>query len=264
MRREADRLGIEPGHVICTGDIIAYCAEPEETARMIRDWGCLAIQGNCEEQLAAGAADCGCNFEEGTACDLLAKGWYPFAAARVPRDLCDWMGTLPRSLDFRYGGLTFRVVHGGNAVINRWVFASDEAAMTEEMAAAGTDVVIAGHCGVPFIAGQGRRTWFNPGVIGMPANDGTTDVWYGLITMGRDGVKLSTHRLAYDHGTAAAALRRHGNANGYARTLVTGIWPSFDVLPPAEKAAAGVRIRPRSVRLSGSNPAAKRGIRTAA
>lgn len=249
LQREAERLDIPPRGVICTGDIVAYCAEPEETARAVRDWGCHAIQGNCEEQFAAGAGDCGCNFEEGSACDLLAKGWYPFAAARVPSDLCDWMGSLPRTLDFRYGGLTLRVVHGGGALINRWIFASNEAAIAEELAAAGVDVVVAGHRGLPFVARSGRRTWFNPGVIGMPANDGTTDVWYGLITAGPDGVRLSTHRLSYNHGAAAAALRRHGHANGYARTLVTGIWPSFDVLPAAEKAATGVRIKPRSVAL---------------
>jgi predicted phosphodiesterase len=250
VRREADRLGIPASRVICTGDIVAYCAEPAETAAAIRDWGCHAIQGNCEEQLAAGAADCGCNFEEGTACDLLAKGWYPFAAARVPRELCDWMGSLPLQLDFGFGGLSFRALHGGGSQINRWVFASDEQALAEEVRIAGCDVVIAGHCGMPFIARSGAATWFNPGVIGMPANDGTSDVWYGLISLDNGAVKLSTHRLAYDHSAAAAALRRHGHANGYARTLVTGIWPSFDVLPATEKAATGSRIKARSIKIS--------------
>lgn len=31
------------------------------------------IAGSCEENLAAGALDCGCGFEEGTACDLLSR-----------------------------------------------------------------------------------------------------------------------------------------------------------------------------------------------
>ncbi len=249
MIGEAARLGIARERVICTGDIVAYCAEPEETAQAIRDWGCHAIQGNCEEQLAAGSADCGCNFTEGTACDLLAKGWYPFAAARVSRSLCDWMGRLPRSIDFRFGGLRFRVLHGGGRMINRWVFASQAAVLAEEMAEVDGDVVVAGHSGLPFIARAGSKCWFNPGVIGMPANDGTLDVWYGRIECDRGAVKLSTHRLAYDHHAAAAAMRRSGHANGYARTLVTGIWPSFDVLPVAEHAATGVKLKQRSMRL---------------
>ena len=81
--------------MICTGDVVAYCAEPEETVAAISAWGCLAIQGNCEQQLAAGADNCACNFEEGSACDLLAKGWYPFASARVSEASRAWMGALP-------------------------------------------------------------------------------------------------------------------------------------------------------------------------
>ena len=73
---EAAHRGIPPARVICTGDVVAYCAEPEETTQAIRDWGCHVIAGNCEEQLAAVAADCACGFEPGTECDTLAKGWY--------------------------------------------------------------------------------------------------------------------------------------------------------------------------------------------
>src|SRR5262249_6191085 len=47
---------------------------PEETVSVLRDWGCHVIAGNCEEQLAAGGADCGCGFPEGSACDRLSKG----------------------------------------------------------------------------------------------------------------------------------------------------------------------------------------------
>jgi predicted phosphodiesterase len=247
---EARRLGIPPGQVIVTGDVVAYCAEPDETARAIAAWGCHVIQGNCEQQIAAGAADCACNFEEGSACDVLAKGWYPFAAARVSEDMRAWMAGLPQTLTFALAGLTFRVVHGGTQEVSRWVFASDQGVIAEECGLAGTDVVIAGHCGLPFIARSGRQVWFNAGVVGMPANDGIAGGWYGLITPSADGLTLSTRRLAYDHLGAAAAMRRFGHANGYARTLVTGLWPSLDVLPPLERGETGVRIRPRSLKLA--------------
>lgn len=242
---EAERLGIPPDRVICTGDVVAYCADPEETSRRIAEWGCHVIQGNCEQQLAEGAQDCACNFEDGSACAALAKGWYPFALARVSSEMRAWMGGLPETLQFKFAGLTFRVVHGGVSLVNRWVFASDAAVLAEECQVASSDVIIAGHAGLPFITRSGHQTWFNPGVVGMPANDGTPDVWYGLITLGRDGVTLSTHRLAYDHRTASATMRRFGYANGYARALVTGLWPSLDILPEAERGMTGKRLRPR-------------------
>ncbi len=130
------------------------------------------------------------------------------------------------------------------------MFGSQAEVLAEECAQANADVVIAGHCGVPFMARVGGAVWFNPGVIGMPGNDGTTDVWYGLLQPKGGALQLTTHRLRYDHMAAAAAMRRVGYANGYARALVTGVWPSLDVFPAAERAATGRRLRPRSLTLT--------------
>ncbi len=250
MRAEAERLGIPPHRVICTGDVVAYAAEPEETVNAIRDWGCHVIAGNCEEQLGAGAADCGCGFEEGTACDLLAKGWYPFANARVSEASRVWMRALPTFARFTLAGRSFLVLHGGTQMINRFIFASQRDVLSDELAHAATDVVIAGHAGIPFSRRIGAQLWFNPGVIGMPANDGTPDVWYGLITPSAAGIDFALKRLPYDHAGAAASMRRWAHVDGYARTLVTGLWPSLDVLPEAEKADTGKRLRGRTVSLA--------------
>jgi predicted phosphodiesterase len=244
LQAEATRLGIGPDRIICTGDLVAYCAEPDETVALVRDWGIHVIAGNCEEQLAAGLDDCGCGFDEGSACDLLSKGWYPYANARVSAGARNWMRTLPPTLRFRYAGATFQVIHGGITQTNKFIFASDAPTMAREVALGATDVIVAGHAGLPFVAQVGKRTWFNAGVIGMPANDGTPDVWFGLIDAGDAGIKLETRRLTYDHHQAAARLRRSGHANGYARTLVTGLWPSLDILPAIERTRTGKRLRP--------------------
>lgn len=246
---EAERLGIPPARAFCTGDVVAYAAEPEETAALVRTWGCHVIAGNCEEQLASAAEDCGCGFEEGTVCSMLSKGWYPYANSRVSADSRAWMRGLPATLRFTFGGKRFRLVHGGVDIVNRFVFASEAAALRTEFAGADADVVVSGHAGLPFIARVGRGVWFNAGVIGLPANDATTDVWYGLARIEAGKLVLSTHRLVYDHQAAAATMRRSGHANPYARAIVTGVWPSHDVLPPSELAATGKRLRPRTLSL---------------
>jgi predicted phosphodiesterase len=254
LRATAAALGIDAANTICTGDVVAYCAEPEETVAAMRDWGCHVIAGNCEEQLAANAGDCGCGFGEETACNVAAKDWYAFARQRVSADSRAWMAGLPRHLSFHFGSRRARVVHGGVRQINRFVFSSERSVVAEELSAADTDLVIAGHAGLPFVAEAEGRVWFNPGVIGMPANDGTPDGWYGLLTRDDSGVRLSTHRLAYDHAAAAMVTAAGGHANGYARALTTGLWPSLDVLPPTERAATGTALAELSVRLS--NPRA--------
>src|SRR5262252_7649102 len=143
MRQRAAELGIAKSCCICTGDVVAYCAEPEETCAAIRDWACHVIAGNCEEQLAAGAGDCGCGFEEGTECDRLAKSWYEFANGRISSADRQWMASLPKTLTFTAAGdLMFRVVHGGVDVINRFVFRSQRAVIAAELERAGAHVVI--------------------------------------------------------------------------------------------------------------------------
>lgn len=242
MRREAQRLGIPPANVICTGDIVAYCANPNETVELIRDWGCHVVKGNCEEQLAERADDCGCGFGDGTACDLLSQSWYAFSNKTLRDDFRDWMASLPASLTFDVAGRSARVIHGGVSEISRFIFASTPVSeKSSQMDAAAAEIIIAGHCGIPFVQRIGNRTWFNPGVIGMPANDATQDGWYGIIEAGDNGgaVQFSIRRLSYDAAAASAALTTSAHANAYADALLTGLWPSLDVLPQSERAATG-------------------------
>ncbi len=252
MRDEADRLAIPATNVICTGDVVAYAADPEATARAIYDWGIAVVAGNCEEQLAEGAGDCGCGFDEGSACDLLSRGWYPYALAHVSDEMRAWMGTLPGRIDLQYHGVRLAAIHGGVRQVNRFLFASELEALEEEFAEAhadgACDIILAGHSGIPFVRSLGRGLWVNAGVIGMPANDGTADAWYALVSGTDEGLSISLRRLAYDNVAAAAAMRRAGHANGYARTMITGIWPSHDVLPPVELQASGKRLRQRTFR----------------
>ena len=83
LRQQAGICGIPPERVICTGDIVAYCAEPEETTQLIRDWGIPVVMGNCEESLGFDSDDCGCGFEEGTACSILSNSWFNFSRNKV-------------------------------------------------------------------------------------------------------------------------------------------------------------------------------------
>lgn len=253
MRREAERLAIPPGNVICTGDVVAYCANPNETVDVIREWGCHTIKGNCEEQLAERADDCGCGFGDGTACDLLSQRWYEFANDTLGEAQRAWVAGLPSTLTCEISGRSVRVIHGGVSDISRFIFASTPAGeKLRELDDAAADIVIAGHCGIPFTEKIDDRIWFNPGVIGMPANDGTRDGWYGLIETDRESGELHfrSRRLRYDAASASSALERSGHAEPYAEALMTGTWPSLDVLPRAERAATGQHLVETSVSLS--------------
>ena len=69
----ARERGFDAGDTVCTGDIIAYCAHPSETLDAVRAASIHVVMGNCEESLGEQLDDCGCGFEEGSACDVLSR-----------------------------------------------------------------------------------------------------------------------------------------------------------------------------------------------
>ena len=245
MRAEAARLGIAPKNCICTGDVVAYCADPCRTVDLVRDWSCHVVMGNCEQALGSGADDCGCGFEPGSVCNLAAIEWFSFARARLDQEQLDWMAALPRAIDANLNGCHMYVIHGGTRLINKYIFASDsEDVFHEEFSHVSADLIVAGHAGLPFVRSIGSRLWINAGAIGMPANDASHKVWYSLLTAADEGgLEISFHQLTYDHASAAQKIRDAGLPPGYADALETGLWPGLDVLPKAEKEQTGRPLR---------------------
>ena len=244
---EATRRGIPPERVVCTGDVAAYCADAKGCVRLLRDAGIHVVMGNCEEQLAAAAADCGCGFAPGSACDRASATWFSHAGAQLDQDDRDWMASLPRRLDVTIAGLRLAVVHGSLSEISRFVFASTPGRVKlHDIAQAGTDGIIGGHCGLPFTQAVEGRLWHNPGVAGMPANDGTARVWYSVLAPGLypRSLRIEHACLSYDHPSTARKMREAGLPPEYADALSSGLWPSCDVLPAAEAKATGKPLAP--------------------
>jgi len=229
----AARLQIPPERRICTGDVVAYCADPGATLALWRGHAQI-VAGNCEKQLAAAAPDCGCGFDAGSACDLLSRGWYPFADGAMDAGARAFMGSLPDVIAFGHSGRRYAVIHGGLRDVARFLWpCSPGAAFEHEISAiqalvGHVDAVIAGHSGIAFQRRIGAVDWINAGVIGMPANDGRASTAYAVL--GADGVRFA--RLDYDAKAARAAMRVAGLVQGYEEALVSGYWPSQDVLPP--------------------------------
>ena len=245
MRAKAQSLGIPAKQIICTGDLVAYCGEPAETVELLRDWGIAVVMGNCEESLAFDASDCGCGFDEGSACSVLSVTWYRYATARVNQQQRQWMAELPRAIDFRFAGFRFKVVHASVSSINQFVFESDSITDKQsQISQAQVDVIIGGHSGIPFGQKNGDQSWLNAGVIGMPANDGTPDVWYMLLEANDSGFSASWHRLSYDVEQSSRSTSSAGMTE-YARALSDGLWPNMDVLPEAERQQQGLALQPQ-------------------
>jgi predicted phosphodiesterase len=239
----AASLAIPCERIVCTGDIIAYGADPLRTVALVRAAGINVVKGNCEENLAARAADCGCGFPAGSACDRLSSAWFAYADRMLDSEARTWMGALPRRIDVEIGGVRLAVVHGGVDAINRFVFAStDPGSKWDDLERAGVCGIIAGHCGLPFSQSINGLLWHNPGAVGMPANDGTPRVWFSILTPRAGALAIEHRAITYDHAVAASKMRDADLPEEYAAALETGLWPSCDVLPFKEIRARGVAV----------------------
>lgn len=234
--------GIPPENCICTGDLVGYCAQPEETVSLFRKWGAKSITGNVEIQLAEGKEDCGCDFREGSRCDNFSQTWFPYAKAHLSKDSIEWMQNLPRNIEFQFAGKKVTVVHGSLENVSEFIFKSTPWSLKENVfTTTNSDIIIAGHCGLPFHDIQDNKVWLNPGVIGMPANDGTPKVWYAILD--RNEEHLFKHfSFKYNHKLTSELILKNYLSEEYARTIITGIWDNTEILPERETGLQGFGI----------------------
>lgn len=239
----AEAEGIAPENCICTGDITGYCAQPEETIQTFRKWGALSIAGNVELQLANDSEDCGCDFKAGGRCDGFSKLWFPYTKGHLSNDSLQWISEIPEYISFEYGGKKATVVHGNYGNTSEFVFKSNANSSKEKcFEQTESDVIIAGHCGLPFHQTLKDNLWLNPGVIGMPANDGTTRVWYMILEIENDELKYTHRSFEYDYITAQQLMFKNHLPEEYADTLSSGIWDNMEILPEIEKMGQGIPI----------------------
>lgn len=222
---------------ICTGDIVGFCGEPNETVARLSAEDYWSVAGNYERQLAEGREDCGCGFEDRSAGSILSRGWWPILLKTAAPDAVTWLNNLPDVGLFMHHGRRYAVLHAGATSNSRFIWPStDEADFLHEVRAlekivGAVDGIVSGHSGIAFQRVIDGRQWINAGAVGMPPHDGRVETRYAVL----NNADVTFQRLSYDVGSAVAAMKAAGMVQGYEVALQTGIWPSEDDLPDALK-----------------------------
>jgi predicted phosphodiesterase len=158
--------------------------------------------------------------------------------ARTSDALKDWMGTLPREIRLDVDGARFLLVHGSPRRINEflWRSTSSDAFLEKLCRDYDADVIVCTHTGLHWHKQlpSGKHV-INAGVIGRPANDGRTNVWYTIV----DGPNVEFIPLEYDHVRLAEEMRRERLPEEFVQTILTGWWTTcLEILPAKERAAS--------------------------
>ena len=77
----------------------------------------------------------------------------------------------------------------------------------------------------------------------MPANDGTTRVWFLIIDNEKgNGISFKHQSFEYEFSEAADNMKREKLPIPYALTLSTGLWDNCEILPQFETEMQGKRL----------------------
>ncbi len=235
MLADARRRDVDA--IFCLGDMGGFGPHPDRVFPLLRATDVLAIQGNYDQSLAGGRTDCGCGYTDPRD-NHYARISYEYTFRNTSTDNKIWLGTLPVARRVKLGPYRMLMCHGSPRLVNEFLWESTTPdgliralATTHE-----ADVILCTHTGIKWHRAVDRdRHLINVGVIGRPENDGTSRVWYALLTAGAS-LEVEFIPLHYDHERLARHMEAEGLPSEFVETIRTGWWTTcLENLPCRER-----------------------------
>lgn len=245
---EARREGCEA--VYCLGDLGGFGPNPEKCWPILLRNDVRCLQGNYEQSLASGREDCDCGYTDPRDNHFAALS-YRYTAERCSPEFKVWMGKLPGRRRILVGphvgddpfgprGHELLLAHGSPRKTNEFLFdsATSDAALERLCDQERCEGFLVTHSGLPWsrTLPSGRQV-LNVGVIGRPANDGSTSVWWAVVSEEAGTLRARLQTLVYDHEALAREMRAERLPEEFVKTTLTGWWTTcLEILPAKERA----------------------------
>jgi predicted phosphodiesterase len=232
---DAARRGAE--QVYCLGDMGAFGPHPDCVFPLLREHGVLCVQGNYDNSIGNGLADCQCGYTDPRD-NHFARISYAYTFANTSAVNRAWLRELPAERRIELGRHHMLMCHGSPRRMNEflWESTTSSAFLVDLMHQFDCDTVLATHTGIKWHrALPGDRHFVNVGVLGRPENDGRTEVWYALLTAEPD-FHAEFVPVRYDHEQLAAEMRKEQLPEEFVQTVLTGWWTTcLEILPAKER-----------------------------
>jgi predicted phosphodiesterase len=233
---DAHRRGVDS--IFCLGDMGAFGPHPDRVFPLLRDHDVRCIQGNYDNSIGNGLADCQCGYTDPRD-NHFARISYDYTFRNTSPANRDWLRDLPLHRRLRLGALNVLMCHGSPRKMNEFLWKSTTPTHFLELLAKEhqADVILATHTGIKWHRQlSGGRHFVNVGVIGRPENDGSTNVWYTILEGRGAGLYVEYIPVEYDHHRLAAEMRAEKLPEEFVETVLTGWWTTcLEILPAKER-----------------------------
>ena len=223
--------------IFCLGDLGAFGPSPDKTFPILLEAGVRVMQGNYDNSISRGLSDCQCGYTDPRD-NAYAKISYDYTFEHTSDRWKAWMRELPESIEIELGPYRVLMSHGSPRKMNEFLWESTTPTHFLERVVErfDADVVLATHTGLHWKRElSGDRHFVNVGVVGRPANDGRTDVWYSILDA-RHGLETEFRPVAYDHKSLAQEMKREGLPQAFIDTIQHGWWTTcLEILPAKER-----------------------------
>ncbi len=226
--------------IYCLGDLGAFGPHPDRVFPLLRDAGISVVQGNYDNSVGNGLADCQCGYTDARD-NHFARLSYDYTFRNTSPANKTWMRDLPREIRLELHGRRVLLCHGSPRKTNEflWETTSSTGFLRRLCDTHEADIIVATHTGIHWQRDLGGgRQFINCGAIGRPATDGRTCVWFTIIGVSENGeVEVEFVPLEYDHIRLAAEMRAENLPEEFVQTIETGWWTTcLEVLPMKERA----------------------------
>jgi diadenosine tetraphosphatase ApaH/serine/threonine PP2A family protein phosphatase len=215
---------------------------------MLRVVGIPCIQGNYDNSVGNGLADCQCGYTDPRD-NYFARLSYDYTFRHTSNENKAWLKSLPAVARIQIGPYRALLCHGSPRKTNEflWESATSDAFLNWLFEKYEADIIVGTHTGLHWHrAPSPGKHFINCGAIGRPPNDGETTVVYAVVGIGRPDIPdekcldVEFIRLVYDHARLARDMDSERLPDEFIETIRTGWWTTCNEILPAKERARGI------------------------
>jgi diadenosine tetraphosphatase ApaH/serine/threonine PP2A family protein phosphatase len=269
LLKDARARGVQ--RLYCLGDVGAFGPSPDRACDILRERGIPTVQGNYDNSVGNGLADCQCGYTDPRD-NYFAKVSYDYTFRHTSSENKAWLRKLPAEVRIRLGPYRVLLCHGSPRKMNEflWESTTSDAFLDWLFEKYHTDIIVGTHTGLHWHREPSPGKHFiNCGVIGRPPNDGQRTVVYTIVNAERhrecreiesarsatpaelrspfrhyDGnacrLEVDFVRLTYDYERLANEMASEGLPNEFIETIRTGWWTTCNEILPAKERGRGI------------------------